>query len=175
MRCDLTDRQTHRPKYCNPRCACAPRVKNAVAVYLEDVVVGHVPHNIAPRFSQFLLRDINKAFAEVTGQKINRGVRYRLEVPCVYRLYGPKVYIQRMNELVSSSRTTLTLDGHKEVHILLLTYFLMHESLLCGRVFAGRLWRTKMYGCEGSGTSSVSVVRNSGVRFSGVRNVLLLG
>ena len=31
--------------------------KNAVAVYLEDVVVGHSPHNIAPRFSQFLLRD----------------------------------------------------------------------------------------------------------------------
>ena len=39
--------------------------KNAVAVYLEDVVVGHVPHNIAPRYSQFLLRDVNKAFAEV--------------------------------------------------------------------------------------------------------------
>ena len=52
--------------------------KNAVAVYLEDVVVGHVPHNIAPRFSQFLLRDINKAFAEITG--INRGAGYGLEV-----------------------------------------------------------------------------------------------
>ena len=26
--------------------------KNAVAVYLEDVVVGHVPHSIAPRFAQ---------------------------------------------------------------------------------------------------------------------------
>ena len=34
--------------------------KNAVAVYLEDVVAGHVPHNIAPRFSQFLLRDVNR-------------------------------------------------------------------------------------------------------------------
>ena len=50
--------------------------KNAVAVYLEDVVVGHVPHNIAPRFSQFLLRDVG----------------YGLKVPRVYRLYGPKVY-----------------------------------------------------------------------------------
>ena len=64
--------------------------KNAVAVYLEDVV-GHVPHNIAPRFSQILLRDVNKAFAEVTRQKINRGGGYGLEVPCVYRLYAPKV------------------------------------------------------------------------------------
>ena len=26
MRCDLTDRQTDRPNYSNPRCACAPRV-----------------------------------------------------------------------------------------------------------------------------------------------------
>ena len=26
MRCDLTDTQTDRPKYCNPRCACALRV-----------------------------------------------------------------------------------------------------------------------------------------------------
>ena len=78
--------------------------KNAVAVYLEDVVAEHVPHNIPSRFSQFLLRGANKAFAEVTGQKINRGAGYGLEVPCVYRLYGPKVYIQRMNELVSSLR-----------------------------------------------------------------------
>ena len=54
--------------------------KNAVAVYLEDVVVGHVPHNTAPLF---LLRDVNKAFAEVTVQKINRGAGYGLEVPCV--------------------------------------------------------------------------------------------
>ena len=43
--------------------------KNAVAVYLEDAVVGHVPHDIAPRFSQFLLRDVNKAFAEVPDRK----------------------------------------------------------------------------------------------------------
>jgi hypothetical protein len=43
--------------------------KNAVGVFLEDVVVGHVPHNLAPRFSKFLQRDVNKAFVEV----MNRG------------------------------------------------------------------------------------------------------
>ena len=47
---------------------------------------------------------MNKAFAEVTGGKVNRGV-YGLEVPCVYRLYGPKVYIEKMRELVNSLRT----------------------------------------------------------------------
>lgn len=77
---------------------------NAVGVYLDDVIVGHVPHNLAPRFSQFLRRDVNKAFAEVTGGKVNRGGGYGLEVPCVYRLYGPKVYIERMQELVDSLR-----------------------------------------------------------------------
>ena len=31
-----------------------------VGVFLEDVVVGHVPHNLAPRLYQFLRRDVNK-------------------------------------------------------------------------------------------------------------------
>ena len=77
--------------------------KNAVGVFL-DVVVGHVPHNLALRLSQFLQRDVNKAFVEVTGKKINRGAGYGLEMPCVYRLYDPKVYVERMNELVNSLR-----------------------------------------------------------------------
>ena len=66
--------------------------KNAVVVYLEDVVVGHVPHNIVSRFSQFLLQDVNKAFAvaEVTGQKINRGAGCGLKVPCVTDCMGLK-------------------------------------------------------------------------------------
>jgi hypothetical protein len=50
--------------------------RNAVGLFLEDVVVGHVPHNLARRFSKFLRRDVNKAFAEVTGQKINCGAGY---------------------------------------------------------------------------------------------------
>ena len=64
---------------------------HAVAIFKEDAVVGHVPYNIAP---QFLRRDVNKAFAEVTGEKVNRGAGYGLEIPCVYRLYGPKVHRQ---------------------------------------------------------------------------------
>ena len=78
--------------------------KNAVGVFLEDAIVGHVPHNLAPRMSQFLQRDVNKAFAEVAGEKINRGGGYGLEIPCIYRLYGPRVYIEKMKELVDSLR-----------------------------------------------------------------------
>ena len=39
-----------------------------------------------------------KAFAEVRGGRVNRG-----DLRC--RLYGPKVYIEKMRELVNSLRT----------------------------------------------------------------------
>ncbi len=43
---------------------------NAVAVMK---VVGYVPHNLASSMSHFLRRDTNKAFAQVVGDKVNRG------------------------------------------------------------------------------------------------------
>ena len=76
--------------------------RNAVAVFKEDQVVGHVPFNLAPNISLFLKRDINKAFAKVVGEKVNRGAGYGLEIPCVYHLYGRKPYVDKMKELVDS-------------------------------------------------------------------------
>ena len=32
-------------------------------------IVGHVPYNLAPRMSALLMRDMSKAFAEITGAK----------------------------------------------------------------------------------------------------------
>ena len=46
----------------------------------------------------FLRRDCNKGFAEVTGNCVNRGARYGMEVPCICRLYGPTIYIQRLQQ-----------------------------------------------------------------------------
>ena len=63
-----------------------PKDKYAVAVYEEDWVVGHVPYNLAPLLSLFLARDVNKAFAEVIGGKVNRGAVYGREIPCVNRI-----------------------------------------------------------------------------------------
>ena len=77
-----------------------PIDKHAVAIFKDGAVVGHVPYNIAPRLSHFLRRDMNKAVAEVRGKMVNRGAGYGLEVPCVYRLYGPKAYIDKMKESV---------------------------------------------------------------------------
>ena len=66
---------------------------HAVAVYYENQVVVHVPYNLAPTVCTFLRRDVNKRFAEVTGDKVNRSAGYGLEIPCTYGLYGPKPYV----------------------------------------------------------------------------------
>ena len=55
----------------------------------------------------FLMRDCNKGFVEVTGRKVNRGAGYGLEIPCIYRLYGPKPYTDRIQDIV----TTLQRNG----------------------------------------------------------------
>ena len=55
-----------------------PKDKNAVAVQIEETIVGHVPYNIAPYMSRFLKRDVNIAYAKVTGEKIYRGAGYGL-------------------------------------------------------------------------------------------------
>ena len=44
---------------------------NAVAVMKEGQIIGHVPFNLSPIISLFLRRDVNKAFARVTGGKVN--------------------------------------------------------------------------------------------------------
>ena len=50
--------------------------------------------------SLFLKRDVNKAFARVTGSKINRGAGYGLEIPYVYEFYGPRPYIDKLREVI---------------------------------------------------------------------------
>ena len=42
-----------------------------------------------------------KAFGEITGAMDNRGAGYGLEVPCVYRLYGPNVYVDKLRSWLS--------------------------------------------------------------------------
>ena len=72
-----------------------------VAVINGSVVVGHLPYNIAPTVSHFLKRSVNKGMVEVTGRRINRGAGYGMEIPCKYRLYGPKGYIDKLKELIT--------------------------------------------------------------------------
>ena len=80
---------------------------SAVAVMKEDIIVGHVPYNIASVIFQFLRRDCNKGFVEVTGSKVNRGAGYGLEIPSTYRLYEPRPYTDRVQQIAD----TLHADG----------------------------------------------------------------
>ena len=47
----------------------------------------------------FLRQECNKGFAEVTGNRVNRGAGYGLEVPCIY---SPAIYIQRLQQIIPS-------------------------------------------------------------------------
>ena len=76
--------------------------RSAVAVLKETEVVGHVPYNISSALSMFLRRECNKRFVEVTGDCVNRGAGYGMEVPCIYRLYGPTSYVQRLQQIIQS-------------------------------------------------------------------------
>ena len=76
---------------------------HAVAVLKDGQVVGHIPYNLSPTIEMFLRRDSNKGFAEVTGTKVNRGAGFGLEIPCKYRLYGPKPYCDRLQQLLASA------------------------------------------------------------------------
>ena len=40
---------------------------------------------------------------QVTGNKVNRGAGLGLEIPCAYRLYGPKVYCDRLKKILEES------------------------------------------------------------------------
>ena len=57
--------------------------------------------------SRFLKRDVNIAYAIVTAGKINRGAGYGLEIPCIYRVYGPREYIDQMKEIIDSLKTNV--------------------------------------------------------------------
>ena len=38
----------------------------------------------------------------MAGEKVNRKAGYGLEIPCVYRLYGPKAYVDKMKEMTDT-------------------------------------------------------------------------
>ena len=84
-----------------------------MAVLREDSIIGHVPRNLSPRLFHFLRRDVNNAFAEVTGQKVNRGPGCRLwprdtmHLSLVYTVHL-LIIINKMKELVKS----LAASGH---------------------------------------------------------------
>ena len=80
----------------------------AVAVIKSEQIVGHVPKTLAPVVSQFLKRDCNKGMVRITGKRVNRGGGFGLEVPCIFRLYGPDAYLARLKKLVDAAGGTVS-------------------------------------------------------------------
>ena len=80
-----------------------PNDKFAVTVCLDGQVVGRVPAEHARTFSLFLARECNNITATITGARVNRGAGLGLEIPCFYKLSGPKVYVDRVKELLGNS------------------------------------------------------------------------
>ena len=74
--------------------------KYAVAVYTEGAILGRVPHQPSVTFKE-------RHFPEVWGEAVNQGAGYGLEVPCVYRLYEPKRYVDNLREVIASLVMTL--------------------------------------------------------------------
>ena len=65
-----------------------PNNKFAVAIMRRGDIVGHLPYNLSPIVSAFLKREVNKGLVEVTGEKVNRGAGYGLEIPRTYHFTG---------------------------------------------------------------------------------------
>ncbi len=82
-----------------------PEDRHAVAIKNSSGTVGHVPFNLAPVLSTFLMRSSNKGMVEVTGNKVNRGAGYGLEIPCKYHLFGSHLYIERLKTIVDRLRS----------------------------------------------------------------------
>ena len=45
--------------------------RNVVDFYIGDLMVGHVPFNLASSISDFLKGDTKKVFAKMIGDKVN--------------------------------------------------------------------------------------------------------
>ena len=76
----------------------------AVAVEKDEEIVGYLPHHMCRIISYFLNYHGNIASCTATGQRINRGVRLGVEVPCTYKFIGQKLYIDRLKELLLNKK-----------------------------------------------------------------------
>ena len=74
----------------------------AVAVVKDDEIVSHLPAILSLTAFYYLAiaRLLNNGIAEISGQKVNRGAGYGLEVPCVYCFYGAEKYVKRLREVL---------------------------------------------------------------------------
>ena len=76
----------------------------AVTVLKEGQVVGHIPYNISAMVSHFVSRDCNKAFVEVTGDRVNWEQNMALKCCAVTAFMAQNYNVKRMKELLHHER-----------------------------------------------------------------------
>ena len=84
----------------------------AVAIVKSGTVVGYVPRNFSTLFFHFPTRSQNKGVTEVTRMNVNRGTGYGLEIPCVYRFYGTRAYIDRLRTAMEEIERRRNINFH---------------------------------------------------------------
>ena len=79
--------------------------KDPHAVAITGCIVGYIPLALSRIVSSFLKRANHKATAEICGKRINRGSGLGLELPVIYKIYGKRKYLDRLDELIHGSET----------------------------------------------------------------------
>ena len=80
--------------------------KNAIAVVKDGIVVGHIPKGLASTkqgvglIKHFLMKTGSEAEVKVVGKAVNRGGGYGMEVPCIYKFQGHKIYVDLLKTLL---------------------------------------------------------------------------
>ena len=68
--------------------------KFAVAIVLEERIVGHVPKHLSKIFHQFVKIPNCIIGCKVTGKRVNRGAGCGVEIPVQYRFIGAKKEVE---------------------------------------------------------------------------------
>ena len=66
----------------------------------DNEVVGNIPV-FSAEYSTFLQRHGHNGCCEITGERINRSIGVGLEIPCIYRLSGKQLYINKLSIIVN--------------------------------------------------------------------------
>ena len=61
----------------------------------------------------------HKALAEICDKQINRGSGLGLELPVIYKIYGGRKYLHRLDELIHGSETAKRALREKDEGILI--------------------------------------------------------
>ena len=88
-----------KPKVCNENFCSKSENKNqhdklAVAIVLEERIVGHVSKNLNKIYHQFMKIPNCTIGCKVTGKHVNRGAVHGLEIPVQYRFIGAKKAVE---------------------------------------------------------------------------------